>query len=276
MKKGLIVIALILITALCSGFIFVDTNTITSEIDIENLNELISESKNKQQDAHSVANAIRALGGSEEHPIITIAQNKWHEEEVKIQDFTNKRNELVELEAKRVAEEQARIKEEKLRREREEQIRIQNEKWAVKSSEYPAATQIWRYLKEDLGYNDYVCAGIMGNLMAEVGGQTLDIQWWLKGGSYYGMCQWSKRYYPNVWGQNLEFQLDYLRDTIQYELNTYGRLYSKGFNYNSFIAMTNEKEAAYAFAKCYERCNSKYYNIRKVNATKAYNYFVNN
>ena len=42
------------------------------------------------------------------------------------------------------------------------------------SGKYSQATQVWNGLKA-LGLNDYVCAGIMGNIMAEVGGQTLDI-----------------------------------------------------------------------------------------------------
>lgn len=146
-------------------------------------------------------------------------------------------------------------------------------KWEKKSQEYPAATQIWKYLKNQ-GYNDYVCAGIIGNLMAEVGGQTLDIQWWLKGNGYYGMCQWNKRYFK-VWNQPLEEQLKFLVDTIDYELNTFGYAYKKGFDYNSFCNLTNEKQAALAFAKCYERCGSGSYNQRQKNATVALNYFVN-
>ena len=40
--------------------------------------------------------------------------------------------------------------------------------------EYKDATLIWEYMKS-LGWNDYVCAGILGNMMAEVGGGTLDL-----------------------------------------------------------------------------------------------------
>ena len=40
--------------------------------------------------------------------------------------------------------------------------------------------------------------------------------------------------------------------------------------------MTNARDAAKAFAKCYERCSSATYNVRQNNAEKAYNYFVNN
>ena len=38
--------------------------------------------------------------------------------------------------------------------------------------------------------------------------------------------------------------------------------------------MEDETEAAIAFAKCYERCSSVSYEVRKTNATKAYNYFT--
>ena len=41
-----------------------------------------------------------------------------------------------------------------------------------KYNEYPVATEIWMFLK-NCGYNDYVAAGILGNMMAEVGGNTL-------------------------------------------------------------------------------------------------------
>ena len=145
----------------------------------------------------------------------------------------------------------------------------------LSETEYPAASDIWNYMK-DLGWNDYVCAGIMGNLMAEVGGQTLDIQYWLSGNGYYGMCQWNRAYCEGVWGANLAGQCDFLRDTIKYEIDTFGYAYQKGFNFDSFLAMTNERDVALAFAKCYERCSSASYTVRQNNAEKAYDYFVNN
>lgn len=43
--------------------------------------------------------------------------------------------------------------------------------------EYPEATEVWIYLRYGLGYNEYVCAGILGNMMAEVGGGTLDLKY---------------------------------------------------------------------------------------------------
>lgn len=150
--------------------------------------------------------------------------------------------------------------------------------WSEKAGEYPVATQVWRYMKDELGWNDYVCAGVMGNMMAEVGGQTLNLQPFLyghSGGGYYGICQWSGRYYPGIQGASLEAQLDFLRDTVKKELDTYGYVFRSGMDYESFCALTDAEDAALAFAKAYERCGSGSYGIRQSNALKAYNYFVN-
>lgn len=142
--------------------------------------------------------------------------------------------------------------------------------------EYPIAIEIWNYLK-NLGYNDYVCAGILGNIMAEVGGNTLYIQYWLYDSSniYYGMCQWNVNYYNEVKGTDLYSQLDFLMKTIEYEIDTFGFKYQKGFKYEDFINLTNYEEAALAFAKSYERCASRHYRVRQANAKVAYEYFVN-
>ncbi len=141
-------------------------------------------------------------------------------------------------------------------------------------SEYPIAESIWKYLKE-LGYNDYICAGIIGNIMVEAGGHTLVIIPEAETKSYYGICQWSKRYYPDVIGVSLDAQCDYLRDTIQNEFDTFGFLYKKNFNYEAFLLLENEQEAALAFAECYERCNGDTYSLRQECATITYEYFIN-
>ena len=145
-----------------------------------------------------------------------------------------------------------------------------------KKEKYPEARKIWNYLTKDMKLNKYVAAGIIGNIMAEVGGQTLNIKPNLYGynGTYYGICQWSRRYYPQVQGKNLGYQLSFLKKTIKSEFNSFGYKYKKGFNYTSFTKLKNAKQAALAFAKCYERCNSRYYSIRQTNAIKAYKYFV--
>ena len=171
--------------------------------------------------------------------------------------------------------EEARIEAEEARIEAEE-ARIEAMR-SEKSGEYPVATQVWRYMKEELGWNDYVCAGVMGNMMAEVGGQTLNLQPYLyghSGANYYGLCQWSSRYYPSIQGADVDAQLDFLASTVKKELNTYGYLFRSGLDYEAFCNLTDAEDAAMAFAKAYERCGSGSYGVRQRNAIKAYNYFV--
>lgn len=159
----------------------------------------------------------------------------------------------------------------------EEEARIEAA-WAEKAREYPVATQVWRYMKEELGWNDYVCAGVMGNMMTECGGQTLNLQYTIVGKdnktTYYGLCQWSKSGYGYIHGADLIGQLECLKDTVQREFDNYGYKYQKGFHYDDFVEMHDSQAAALAFAKAYERCNPRWYNIRLINAVKAYEYFV--
>ena len=146
--------------------------------------------------------------------------------------------------------------------------------WAARKSEYPEATTVWLYLK-DLGYSNAVCAGILGNMMSECGGHTLKLQETIIGGySYYGLCQWSRTYCPEVWKADLEGQLDYLRDTIEKEFTTFGYLYKRNFTYEDFLALEDPEDVAYAFAKVYERCDSRYYYVRQDDALVAYDYFT--
>lgn len=140
--------------------------------------------------------------------------------------------------------------------------------------EYPNADYIWNYLKE-LKYNDYVCAGILGNIMVEVGGNTLEIDETLENNYYYGICQWSKYYYPEAINLSLEEQCEYLKETIEYELNIFGNIYKKEFGYEEFLNIDNSRDAALAFAKVYERCYKGSYYARQNCAEAAYDYFVN-
>lgn len=144
----------------------------------------------------------------------------------------------------------------------------------IEEDKYPIATTIWNALREK-GYNEYVCAGIMGNFMAETGGQTLNINpnLWSSDG-YYGIAQWSPKYFPEVCDKDLDAQLEFLFSNIEYEFNTFGKNYQKGFNYEKFLLLTDCREAALAFAKCYERCDSAYYTIRQDNSEVAYEHFV--
>lgn len=206
------------------------------------LKELIQEYQELINSAHDLAEAMRALGYNEDHPIIEFAKKEYEIADSHLNIYQNRLDNI-------------------------------NNQWADKFSEYSVATEIWLYMKEQ-GWNDAVCAGVIGNMMTEAGGNTLNIQYITSNKYYYGICQWNKRY-SAVWGSNLEFQCKFLADTIEYEFNTFGYSYKKGFNFNSFLSLNNEKEVAKAFAKCYERCGSESYNQRQINATIAYNYFVN-
>lgn len=209
---------------------------------LEELENKINEQKVIQNHAHELAERARALGWPEDSETIEFAKNEWMNAQMVLKIYEAEYNEKYE------------------------------KSFAKQMKEYPEATETWIYMKS-LGWNDYVCAGIMGNLMAETGGQTLKLNPSIYEGSYYGICQWGPGY-KEIWDSNLKQQLDFLKDTIKYEFDTYGNKYQNSFNFDTFLSIKDEKEAAMAFAKCYERCASKSYEVRKNNATTAYNYFV--
>lgn len=210
--------------------------------DLNVLDRKLNECLLQKEHAHDMAESARALGYDESHPVILLAKDEWENAHDNYLFYKNQYDTLYE------------------------------QLWGQKMEEYPVATTIWRYMK-DLGWNDYVCAGILGNMMAEAGGQTLNITPIIYGDGFYGICQWS-RGYADVWDADLEKQLDFLRDSIRYELNTYGYAFKKGFDFESFLLLEDEQDAALAFAKCYERCASFSYSVREKNATKAYQYFT--
>jgi len=207
-----------------------------SDIDYETL---IAEQEEKMAAAHQMAEAARTLGYEEDHDVIQLAGQEWQEANALKQEYE------------------------------EEQLAV----WEAKRNAYPNATYIWEFLQAQ-GYNDYVCAGIIGNIMVEVGGNTLAIQPNLSSSVYAGMCQWSLKYYPQTKGMSLEDQCNFLVSTVEEEFTSFGSSYKKGFSYESFCGLTSCREAALAFAKCYERCGSGTYALRQSCAEIAYNYFV--
>lgn len=211
--------------------------------DKEELESLISTTNEKLQAANNMLESCKTLGYDDENPVVVLANEEVANAQADLDYYQSIYNEvLIELRA------------------------------AERMAEYPVATTIWNYLK-DLGYNDYVAAGILGNMMAEVGGQTLNIQPTLSNGTYYGICQWKLRYYPSVNGLGTEGQLDLLASTIEKEFNEFG--YMSGYSYEEFLNIQDEQVAALAFAKTYERCGSGSHSVRQKNATKALEYFTN-
>lgn len=140
---------------------------------------------------------------------------------------------------------------------------------AKEEQDYEYAEYVWDSLQE-AGYNDYVSAGVLGNIMVECGGLTLDLQPLIDGGGYYGICQWSNEYYPELKYTTLEEQCEHLINSMEQIINLFG----EEEEYSKFIELKDEKEAALIFAKYYEVCGSSSYEIRQECATTAYEYFL--
>ena len=139
------------------------------------------------------------------------------------------------------------------------------------------AQQVWTYLKS-YGYSDSVAAGIIGNMMRECGGDTLNLDWNIvghyNGDEFYGLCQWCLRYTPTGFkGSNVKEQCEYLQKTIKSEFANYGGNYN-GITYNEFLK-SNTRTAAIAFERVYERCGDYSFedSRRADNAEKAYSKF---
>lgn len=156
----------------------------------------------------------------------------------------------------------------------EKEVEIEISLPPVESSEYPEAAEIWNYMKEQ-NWSDAVCAGILGNMMTESGGQTLNIQWDIYNSiGHYGICQWSPKWYPEVMGVSLLEQLDFLVSTMPNEFKIFGKNYYSNFTLNDFLLLETPEEVADAFAKVYERCGSQSTIKRQESARIAYEYFA--
>ena len=196
--------------------------------------------------AHEMAECARKLGYDEDHVIIRTASDRWWYEYNKKQDIINadkieEVNEPVNTTTMYVTEAQM--------------------------AQYPVASQVWQFLKNDMGLSDPVAAGILGNMMAECGGQTLDLQPYIYGYGYYGLCMWYLEYTNGrlYWGSSVEEQLNYLKDTAEWAFNYWG------YDWDYFCSLTDAYSAAYMFEIVYER--GTWASIRGWNAYDAQNYF---
>ena len=144
--------------------------------------------------------------------------------------------------------------------------------------EYPEARLIWNTIKS-WGYSDNVVAGIIGNMMAEVGGGTLaGLSNWHTDGCGYGLIQWTsgrQRLLKQLYGvrPNIEQQLQFIKNELTGQ-NGVNRQVTDA-QYNELLNASSPEAAAMTFAKYYERCGSSYRTKRQPFARTAYNYFVN-
>lgn len=144
-------------------------------------------------------------------------------------------------------------------------------KW---EKEHYFAAKVWEYFMHR-GFSNAVTCAIIGNMMIETSGGSLNLNPTVYSPSknYYGLCQWSQKYYPETKNMSFEEQLDYLFNSLQEEFDVFGNKYKKGFNFEAFLNMTDPTKAALAFAKVYERCGTGGYARRQEAAVRAYEYF---
>ena len=146
---------------------------------------------------------------------------------------------------------------------------------------YPEAQLIWDTMIS-WGWTPETCAGIIGNMMAEIGGGTLNLSDWnSNGGCGYGLIQWTggrrslikSRYgsYPNI-----EQQLIFMRDELFGTNNTRQQVSSSVLDKIMNKSGNETPESiAFCFASNYERCATQYRARRQKYARIAYDYFMN-
>ena len=157
-----------------------------------------------------------------------------------------------------------------------QEVKKENLQWSSKYNQYPAATIAWIYMTEELGWSNFVAAGIIGNMMAECGGQTLALDWDINGNSGYGLFQWIGNRRISIKSKYGEFptvveQIEFMKDELY---GTNGVTQQVTDQQREAILNANSPEKCAAkFAMWFERPASTDYSVRKSNAIKAYKYF---
>ena len=197
----------------------------------------------------SVYEGLLLLGYDTEHPAVVMAKTDFENAEADVEYYTE-----------------------------QQLIRQEEENWRVRAEEYPVATQAWLYMKNELGFSDIVCAGIMGNMMAECGGcWTSDLDWDVSSSSGYGMIQWlggRKQQLFSIYGSNpsVENQLNFVKDEL-YGTNGVTKQVTDS-QLNKIMNADSPEDCAYAFACYFERCGEGHRWVRRDYARRAYDYFV--
>ena len=210
---------------------------------------LLEEAIARQELAETVYQGLRTLGYADDHPAVVMAYTDIENAELEVTYY-------------------------------QEQYLIWEEihKWELRAAEYPVATQVWLYMKNELGFSDIVCAGIMGNMMAECGGcWTSDLDWDVSSSSGFGMIQWlggRKQELFSIYGNtpSIENQLDFMKDEL-YGTNGVTKQVSD-WQLDKIMNAETPEECAYAFACYFERCGEGHRASRRGYARRAYEYFV--
>lgn len=216
---------------------------------LEEANTALENAIFRKDTTASVYEGLLLLGYTEEHPAVVMAKTDLQNAEEDVEYYTE-----------------------------QQLIRQEEENWRVRAEEYPVATQAWLYMKNQLGFSDIVCAGIMGNMMAECGGcWTSDLDWDASSYSGYGMIQWlggRKQQLFSIYGSNpsVENQLDFMKDEL-YGTNGVAKQVTDS-QLDKIINAETPEDCAYAFACYYERCGEGHRWVRRDYARRAYEYFV--
>ena len=212
-------------------------------------NSLLDEATKRQETAQMVLDGLIELGYEPDHPAVVMAYAELENRTADVVYYQEKQTEWEEI-----------------------------HKWEVRASEYPVATQVWLYMKEEFGWSDTVCAGIMGNMMAECGGcWTSDLDWNVSSSSGYGMIQWlggRKQQLFNIYGSSpsIEDQLNFMKDEL-YGTNGVTKQVTDS-QLNKIMNADSPEDCAYAFACYFERCGEGHRWVRRDYARRAYDYFV--
>ena len=113
---------------------------------------------------------------------------------------------------------------------------------------YKVAKEVYDHLIAN-GYSEVASAAILGNMMNECGGNTLELNPYIYGGSgrYYGLCQWALCYNSKVNGLDITDQLLYLHETIESNMKQFGG------SFEEFNSLESPEYAGIYFNKYYER-----------------------
>ncbi len=212
-------------------------------------NSLLDKATKRQETAQMVLDGLIELGYEPDHPAIVMAYAELENRTADVAYYQEKQAEWEEI-----------------------------HKWEVRASEYPVATQVWLYMKEEFGWSDTVCAGIMGNMMAECGGcWTSDLDWDVSSSSGYGMIQWlggRKQQLFKIYGNSpsVEDQLNFMKDEL-YGTNGVTKQVTDS-QLDKIMNADSPEDCAYAFACYFERCGEGHRWVRRDYARRAYDYFV--
>lgn len=168
----------------------------------------LSPAQRNMDTAHEIAELMRSRGYAEDHPVIVACQEWWQAEN---RGDTATRVFITDAQKKA----------------------------------YPVAATVWQRLREH-GISGPVAAGIMGNMMAECGGHTLELMPYTYSGGFYGLCMWSLCYFPDVDGLGVVEQVDFLVDTLD-------NIKDGGGSVEAFLDLTDARQAARYFSDYYER-----------------------